>query len=186
MNENCSKLQILIGIISTYVFWKFNSNYSSVASASNLIRDHFQNVRGWKLRVLGQCDFMTFGYWYWILTKRWDCPQKCYPDFSLTASKTQKIILIRESFILMFHSDMRRGTIQAIPLVSIGSQVNFTDFQPLGMAALVTAAAATAVATTAMARINTSSKSCRVRPRELRSSLYNQEMLLLCTALKVR
>ena len=65
------------------------------------------------------------------------------------------------------------------------SQINFTNFQPLGMAALVTAAAATAVATTAMARINTSSKSCRVRPRELRSSLYNQEMLLLCTALKV-
>ena len=35
------------------------------------------------------------------------------PVFSLTAFKTQKVILIRESYILLSHSDMK-NTIQAI------------------------------------------------------------------------
>ena len=48
--------------------------------------------------------------------------------FLLTASKTQKVILIREFFILMSHSDMTKDTIQAIPLASKIDQNTLMDF----------------------------------------------------------
>ena len=59
-------------------------------------------------RILDQCDFITFGY-CWIFNIDWEVKlfSIVFSILSLTANKIQKIISIRISFILTYHSEKK-------------------------------------------------------------------------------